>query len=295
MARKTVLQTKVVAETQVALIVSQVLVAAAIAIPLGLFAAAIGVLSARSSTGQVRIAVTMNANANTNTNLNFNTNSGTTPPSLLPAPVIADIGTTYARLRVAPVAGALQYNVYANGAKMVTYSATEVIGGYLYVNYLTPSTWYWFDVGVLLASAGDPAGKPAEKKTGSTGGKTAAADATCTGGGMARKSHDGLYPKNTDGNMTNVCSQAKSKLPNEILQIACVGPATCKRYCKPYPNVNESKLSRGPIGAVEGGMNEELTGLNSTGMFQLACDVSTAVQCFITVPSGWTPCPGASK
>ncbi|TSC76140.1 MAG: Chitinase II [Parcubacteria group bacterium Gr01-1014_31] len=218
--RQVAVRTKTREATETSLIVSQVIIAAALAVPLGVFAAALGVISARNNSGQVRIAY-------------YATVTPTPSPSPTPVPVLAtpgnfgvsSVGTTHAVLQWDAVAGATEYRVYNSGSVFETF--VPVASGFYGLNYLSVGTTYLLQVAAMGADG------TTSKKSGSKTVTTPPLVVTCVKSKTIVGDATRTVPQCSANNNTAICTEAQVTLATEMQKFTCANP--CKRYYKPKP------------------------------------------------------------
>lgn len=271
MRSKTAVQTKVGAGTQSALIVSQILVAAALAVPIGLFAAAAGILAARGQSGQVRVAFYTNTSATTSPSP-----SPSPSPLLaaLPAPAnfnVTSVGINHIGLAWDSVAGASGYAVYNFGNRMAVFEPNpSYIEGY-WINNLAAGAMYQLQVASLAAD-----GKESKKSDTKTVRTAPAVPPTCERTKPASKSQVRLQPQCTPKVKADTCKEAQTFTQNEANKFTCEGP--CKRYMKPKPPLAHTPTCEPVDQETIDDVLEDL-GLDISGYQIVGCEASAELWC----------------
>lgn len=285
MRSKTAVKAKVGSGTQSALIVSQIIVAAAVAVPLGLFAAAAGILTARSQSGQVRVAFY------TNTSVTASPSPSPSPSPLLatlPAPAnfnVTSVGINHIGLAWDSVAGASGYAVYNFGNRMAVFEPNpSYIEGY-WINNLAAGAMYQLQVATLAAD-----GKESKKSDTKTVQTTPAVPPTCEKTWNASKSQERIIKAcNATANF-QVCQESQVFAQNEANKFTCESP--CKRYMKPKPPLAHTPTCVDlPQETIDDAANDYVPPRDLTGYKILGCNATAELWCKKDPPpagdSGW--------
>ena len=271
--RQVAVRTKTREATETSLIVSQVIIAAALAVPLGVFAAALGVISARNNSGQVRIAY-------------YATATATPSPSPSPAPVltaptnfrIVEVGQNSVWLDWDAVAGASAYAVYNGTQRLTTFSASGFTSGY-FLNYLTPNTTYTLAVAAMGAEGKQSGKTPSKTAT------TAPAKDKCESTTLVDGYSSGIFPQCTDVNNNQICARAAADLGTKMADITCSDP--CKRYYQPEPP-HQDGAHCNPISAAAAALIKKWTGFDASTQKVVTCKKWVTVSCAVDAPEGAT-------
>ncbi|MDO8559854.1 MAG: hypothetical protein Q7S23_02330 [bacterium] len=274
--RQVAIKTKTRVSAEPSLIVTQVILAAALAVPLGVFAAALGVISTRNNSGQVRIAYYASA-------------TPTPSPSATPAPVLSaptnfqvvEVGQNHIWLNWDSVAGASAYVVYNGTQRLTTFDASGFQSGY-FLNYLTSNTTY------VLAVAAMGADSKQSGKTPSKTVSTAPAKDKCEGTKLVEGYSSSIYPQCNDTNGNQVCARAASDLAVKVAAVTCDSP--CKKYYTPEPP-HQDGAHCNPLSQAAIDLIKKWTGFDASNYKMVTCKKWVTVYCAVSAPEGATAAP----
>jgi len=269
-------QVKVKVETNTAIILAQLMIAATLAVPIGMLAAAAGMAVSRNQGGQVRIAYYAVSPSPT-------PSPSPSPVGTLPAPTnfqVTSVSNTSIGLNWDLVPGAVGYAVYNNGVRMTVFSPNPVwINGY-YLNNLASGAVYVLQVAAMGADAAE--GKKTGSKTATTQPKVNKCERTT----HVSKQEERIVAVCAGTDKKATCDTAKSLTAIEMLKVTCEDP--CKRYAKTKPPTADTPACR-DLTEEEVEVADEASGFPNEGYKYLTCNAYTDVICKVgTAPEGAT-------
>lgn len=268
-------QVKIKVETNAAVILAQLMIAATLAVPIGMIAAAAGVAVSRSQGGQVRIAYyPVNATPTPSPS------PSPSPEGTLPAPTnfqVTSVGITSIGLNWDLVPGAEGYAVYNNGVRMTVFSPNPAwINGY-YLNNLASGAVYVLSVAAMGGNGAD--GKKTGPKTVTTQPKVNKCEKTT----HVAKADERIVENCKNSTLLATCATAKVLVVKDALKVTCEDP--CKRYMKPKPPSADTPQCEA-LTDEEVALINEIIGPDgdATGWSEASCNAWADVICKVGAP-----------